>query len=78
MIEHTLPPSCPLRGLSRPQGAEYVGVGVRTFDKLVADGRMPHPKSVGTRKIRDRVELDAAFDELDAAPTEGASDWDAA
>ncbi len=39
------------RGLSRPQAAEYVGVGSTKFDELVGDGRMPRPKRIDGRKI---------------------------
>ena len=75
-----LPASLPPRGLSRPQAAEYVGVGVTKFDELVADGRMPRPKRIDGRKIWDRLAIDES---LAALPDEGdAGDdrnpWDAA
>lgn len=57
------------RGLNRDQASAYVGVGVTKFDEMVRDGRMPQPKRVDTRKVWDRRQLDAAFDEL---PDEGA------
>lgn len=49
------------RGLSRPQAAEYVGVGVTKFDTLVGDGRMPRPKRIDGRRIWDRLALDEAL-----------------
>lgn len=63
-----LPLSLPPRGLRREQAAEYIGVSVSLFDKLVAEGRMPPPKMIGARKVWDRVALDQAFFEL---PEEG-------
>lgn len=69
-----LPLSLPPRGLSRVQGAAYVGVGTTKFDDMVRDGRMPPPKIVGIRTIWDRMELDAAFEAL---PNDGdANPWD--
>jgi len=38
-------------GLSRAEAAEYIGVGVSLFDQMVADGRMPQPKLINTRKV---------------------------
>lgn len=57
------------RGLSREQAAAYVGVGVVTWDAMVADGRMPQPAPIRTdaaaatrgRLVWDRLEIDAAF-----------------
>lgn len=54
----------PPRGLNRVQAAAYVGVSASTFDKLVSDGRMPHPIQVGARRIYDRHAVDMAFDAL--------------
>ncbi len=59
-----LPRSLAQRGLSRVQAAAYVGTGPTKFDDMVADGHMPRPKLIGRRKVWDRHELDAAFDEL--------------
>jgi predicted DNA-binding transcriptional regulator AlpA len=55
-------------GLSRAQAAEYVGIGVSLFDQMVADGRMPKPKLINSRKVWHRQRLDKAFAEL---PEEG-------
>jgi predicted DNA-binding transcriptional regulator AlpA len=52
------------RGLNREQAAIYVGVGVTKFDEMVADGRMPQPKEIDRRRVWDRNELDAHFDNL--------------
>jgi predicted DNA-binding transcriptional regulator AlpA len=53
--------SYPPRGLSREEAARYIGVGSTLFDEMVADGRMPRPKSINSRAIWDRVALDIAF-----------------
>ncbi|MDB5578752.1 MAG: hypothetical protein JWR80_3928 [Bradyrhizobium sp.] len=55
----------PPRGLNREEAARYIGLGATTFDRLVADGRMPKPFRVGKRVIWDRLKLDAAFSDLD-------------
>ena len=59
-----LPRSLPPRGLHRAEAAAYIGVSPSFFDQLVADGRMPQPKRLGSRTIWDRVALDQAFAEL--------------
>ena len=52
------------RGLSRVGAANYLGVSPSLFDKMVKDGRMPQPKSVNSRTIWDRRQLDEAFEAL--------------
>ena len=59
-----LPLSCPPRGLSRVEAAAYVGVSPSLFDQMVADGRMPVPKVINSRRVWDRLEVDAAFADL--------------
>ena len=71
--DHALPPTCLPRGLNREQAAEYIGVGTTLFDQMVADGRMPPPIEVNTRKIWDRHRLDRAFDRLYG---DEANEWD--
>ena len=69
------------RGLSREQAANYIGVGLTKFDKMVRDGRMPRPKRVDGRRLYDLRQLDAAFDALeddDPDQPEGPNPWDAA
>lgn len=56
------------RGLSLPEAALYIGVGSTAFLKLVNGKRMPSPRLVGSRRVWDVVELDAAFIDL---PYEG-------
>lgn len=70
-----LPFDCP-RGLSRVEAARYVGVSPNTFDKLVADGRMPQPKEIGARRVYDRAKLDSAFDALGDGAEGERNDWD--
>lgn len=59
----------PRRGLNETEAATYVGIGTTKFAALVADKTMPKPRIIGSRRLWDIVELDAAFDSL---PVEGA------
>lgn len=52
------------RGLSRDEAARYIGIGTTLFDQMVVDGRMPQPRIINSRKVWDRIDLDAAFREL--------------
>jgi predicted DNA-binding transcriptional regulator AlpA len=61
-LSHNRP--VPRRGLSRDEAAMYVGVSATTFDKLVADGRMPQPRRIDSRKVWDIRSLDLHFDAL--------------
>ena len=68
----------PRRGLSRIEGAMYLGISPSKFDELVKDGRMPRPRNIDSRKVWDIYELDVAFEELpreDGPPIAGSS-WD--
>lgn len=76
-------PTIEPRGLSRSQAAALIGVGVTLFDRLVEDGRMPRARAVYGRRVWDRREVDAAFDELpyageavDVGTGTGANVWD--
>ena len=51
-------------GLSREEASEYVGVGHTLFDAMVADGRMPKPYLINTRRVWARLELEQAFVKL--------------
>ena len=72
---NVLPLSLPPRGLSREQGAAYVGVSPSFFDQLVRDGRMPQPKRINSRTVWDRNLLDLAFDALSGEQDHSAEDW---
>jgi predicted DNA-binding transcriptional regulator AlpA len=52
------------RGLSRVEAAMYIGISPGKFDEMVADGRMPRPVKIDSRKVWDVRSLDQAFDEL--------------
>jgi len=52
------------RGLNRVKAAAYVGVSPTLFDEMVDDGRMPQPKTVNSRRVWDRKQLDEAFEAL--------------
>ncbi len=65
----------PRRGLSRIEGAIYIGVSPSKFDELVADGRMPKAIPLDGRKLWDIRELDVAFDALPRQDSEP-SGWE--
>jgi predicted DNA-binding transcriptional regulator AlpA len=67
----------PRRGLSRIEAAMYLGISPTKFDALIADGRMPRPRMIDSRKVWDIVELDSAFDDLphDAPSIVPANSW---
>lgn len=54
----------PPRGLSRAEAARYIGIGTTLFDQMVLDGRMPRPKVINSRTVWDRLQLDAAFNDI--------------
>jgi predicted DNA-binding transcriptional regulator AlpA len=49
---------------NRVKAAAYVGVSPTLFDEMVDDGRMPQPKTVNSRRVWDRKQLDEAFEAL--------------
>lgn len=60
-----LPPTLPPRLIGREAAAAYISVSPNTFDKMVADGRMPPPRVLVERRLAwDVRELDAAVDSL--------------
>ena len=52
------------RGLSEAEAALYVGLGSTTFRELVNKGVMPRPRVIGSRRLWDIDDLDAAFRSL--------------
>jgi predicted DNA-binding transcriptional regulator AlpA len=54
----------PPRGLDRLEASAYIGVSPGTFDDMVADGRMPQPREINSRRVFDLVEINRAFDSL--------------
>ena len=60
-------------GLSREEAAQHIGIGTTLFDEMVADGRMPLPKCINTRRVWNRVAIEQAFSEL---PDDGAANDD--
>jgi predicted DNA-binding transcriptional regulator AlpA len=63
------------RGLSRVAAADYVGVGVTLFDKLVEQRLMPKPKKIARRLVWDRFQLDEAFAALPDEDGESDDVW---
>jgi excisionase family DNA binding protein len=60
-------------GLSQEDAAAYVGIGKTTFGVMVEDGRMPHPRKVGRRRVWDSEEVRSAFKNL---PVDGGNQTD--
>ncbi|WP_162783750.1 helix-turn-helix transcriptional regulator [Devosia naphthalenivorans] len=57
--------------------AEVVGVSPTTFDRMVADGMMPNPRRIYSRRIWLRTEVEAAMHALVADGEEPEDDeWD--
>ena len=56
------------RGLSETEAAVYLSLSPSFFRRLVAEGAMPRPRILGSRRIWDVEELDLAFKAL---PREG-------
>lgn len=54
----------PPRGMDVERAAAYVGFGRTKFLELVEDGRMPPPIDIDGNPRWDRVDLDAAFEDL--------------
>ncbi len=73
---NALPSTLPPRGLCREAAAAYIGISPGKFDEMVVDGRMPGPKQIDTRKVWDRIALDAAFDRL--PDKQSVNEWDEA
>lgn len=63
-----------IRLLTRKEAASYCGIGVSTFDKWVAAGRVPAALK-GTRRW-DRRALDAALDVASGLKGQSRSSWD--
>jgi len=59
-----LPRSLPPLGLRREVAAAYIDVSPTKFDQMVADGRMPKPKLIDTRRVWSRIEVEQAFARL--------------
>ena len=64
-------------GLSREDAAHHIGIGTTLFDEMVADGRLPPPKRMNSRRVWNRVALEQAFAELpDDGPINDDNPWD--
>jgi len=72
-----LPPGVLHRGLKIHEAAAYIGVGRDKFRELVASGKMPKAKYIGTIRIWDRHRIDQAFEALSDEPHDGGMNpWD--
>ncbi len=64
-------------GLKREDAAAYISVGSTKFDQMVADGRMPSPRTIDRCRVWDREEIKMAFRELPKSEEEAnANPWD--
>ncbi|WP_240705138.1 helix-turn-helix transcriptional regulator [Pacificoceanicola onchidii] len=71
--ERSHKPSTPKRGLTRNEAAYYIGVSVKTFDRLVQQRVMPKPIKKFSRAIWDLNALDNAFERF--AATDDENPW---
>lgn len=72
-----LPFNLPPRMISREAAAAYVSVSPGTFDKMIAEGRMPKARRLSEGRIAwDRFELDAYIERLAHDGEDGAADND--
>lgn len=66
-------------GVDRETAAALIGVGGSTFDNMVADGRMPQPIRIGSRRVWNRAAVEKAFFALDGytppQPADPMDDW---
>jgi predicted DNA-binding transcriptional regulator AlpA len=62
--------SYPPRAMRAEQAAAYLSISTSLFYELVADETMPPPVKMKNRQVAlwDRLELDAAFDNLKDQP----------
>ncbi|MSP83752.1 MAG: hypothetical protein EXQ94_12755 [Alphaproteobacteria bacterium] len=62
------------RGLNRDQAAQYVGLSISTFNRLVAEGILPAPLHFGRRRVWDRRLLDTVLDALSGVTKSATND----
>ena len=55
----------PPRLLRADRAAAYLGMGERTFRRLVAEGKLPKPQQIAGVVSWDRYRLDAYIDDTD-------------
>lgn len=67
-----MPPRAQLRdaiaypplGMGAGEAARYLGISETLFAEMVADGRMPRPRRLNSRRVWDRDEIAARFRDL--------------
>lgn len=67
--------NAPRRGLSEAEAAIYIGIGITKFRQLVTVGDMPKARSIGSRRVWDIAQLDAAFDSLPTDDAPAVDSW---
>ena len=67
------------RGLDAGEAAVYLSLSPTFFGQLVERGEMPRPRVLGSRRIWDVDDLDAAFKALprEGEAAEDVNEWDA-
>jgi hypothetical protein len=68
----------PRRGLSREEGAVYLGISASKFDQMRGDGRIGPARLIDGRKVWDVFELDQAFDALPRDVNQDDDGWKSA
>ncbi|MGY3615723.1 helix-turn-helix transcriptional regulator [Bradyrhizobium sp. USDA 10063] len=58
----------PPRAMRAEQAAAYLSISTSLFYEMVEDERMPPPVKVNSASLWDRLELDAAFENLKDVP----------
>lgn len=66
----------PQQALSSAEAAYFVGLGETFFRSLVAQGKMPRPRVIGSRKLWDVDELAASFKALPKDGESQSGSWD--
>jgi len=76
--QDALPRALPPIGLSREIAAAYIDVSPSKFDQMVADGRMPKPKQIDSRRVWSRTAVEKAFAALPSDGEDDSDEWVAA
>lgn len=63
-------------GIRRTTAAAYIDVSPTLFDQMVADGRMPRPKVINSRRVWDRRKVAEAFTVLEEDARHQEDEWD--
>ena len=62
-------------GLNREEAATHIGIGRTKFDELVQKGVMPQSRSIGSRRLWARPEVEASFLSMPVSSEETENSW---